>query len=140
MGFSQLFINKSKNDIKKAIGKPYIGKESIAAIITETDSSLTMKIRGKGATEADHIYSFDKSGNCSSVKTITWYDSCHEKLLQLVLAAKKYRWKKINLNQYLAKYSAGVFVEIQFSGDARSFTINRVNLTRKMYRLILENK
>ena len=139
-GFSQLYINKTKSQVKQELGKKFLKKDSISASITETDSTLLMKVRGTGATEADHIYSFDKSGKCSAEKTVTWCDSCFEKLLQPVLAQKKYQWKKININQYVSEFSAGVFLEIQVTGNTYSFTIFRLNFSRKMYKFLLEDK
>ena len=139
-GFSQLYINKTKSQVKQELGKIFLKKDSIPTSITETDSTLLMKVRGTGVTEADYTFSFDKSGKCSAEKTVTWCDSCHEKLLQSLLAEKKYRWKKININQYVSKYSAGVFIEIQATGNTYSFTIFRLNLNKKMYRFLLENK
>ena len=133
-GFSQLYINKTKNQVKKELGK-ISGKENS---ITETDSTLILKVRGRNSIESDHIYRFDKSGKCSSEKTITWCDSCHEKLFQPLLANKKYNWKKINMNQYVADFSFGIFVEIQMTDTIHSFTIFRSNLSREMYKFLLE--
>lgn len=138
-GFSQLYINKTKSHVKREVSKYISENDSITTNITETDSTLLMTFRGAGATEADHIYNFDKSGKCSSEKTITWCDSCLEKLLQPLLAEKKYEWKKINLNQYVAKFSAGIFLEMQISGDIYSFTIFRITLTKEMYTSLFEN-
>lgn len=137
--FSQLYINKTKSQVKQELGKYFLKKDSITTTITETDSTLLMKVRGADATEADHIYSFDKSGKCSAQKTVTWCDSCLEKLLQPLLAEKKYQWKKININQYISEFSAGVFIEIQVMGNTYYFTVFRLNLNKKMYKFLLEN-
>lgn len=139
-GFSQLYINKTKSQVKQELVKIFGKENSITATITETDSTLLMKIRGANAIEADRIYSFDKSGKCSAQKTITWCDSCHEKLLQPLLAENKYKWKKINMNQYISDFSFGVFVEIQMIDNTYSFTIFRSNLSKKMYEFLLENQ
>ena len=137
-GFSQLYINKTKSQVKQELSKHISKNDSITTSITETDSTLLMKVRGAGATEADHIYSFDKSGKCSSEKTITWCDSCLEKLLQPLLAEKKYEWKKINVNQYVAKFSAGAFMEIQISGNIYSFTVFGITLSKEIYTSLFE--
>ena len=133
-GFSQQYINKTKSQVKKELGK-ILGKENS---ITETDSTLSIKVRVNNAIESDRIYRFDESGKCSSEKTITWCDSCHEKLLQPLLADKKYNWKKINMNQYIADYSFGVFMEIQTTDKVYSFTIFRSTLSKEMYKFLLE--
>jgi hypothetical protein len=136
-GLSQLHINKTKSMVKEEIEKVYMRKDNITTTITETDTTLILKVRGTGTTEADRIYSFDKSGKCNSEKTVTWCDTCHTKLMQPVLAAKKYMWKQINQNQYISKFSAGVFLEWQERDDTWSFTIFRFNLNKKMYDLLL---
>lgn len=137
-GFSQLYINKTKSQVKKGLASTFGKEKNKTADITGTDSTIVMKIRGTNTIEADHIYSFDKSGKCSSEKTITWCDSCHEKLLQSLLADKKYKWKKINMNQYISSFETGVFVEIQIMDNTWSFTVFRTNLGRKMYDFLLE--
>ena len=133
--YPQLFINKTRGQVKKEISKVFTENYNIA----ETDSSLVVKVRGTGAPGADHIYRFDKSGKCNFEKTITSCDSCHEKLLQQVLDVKKYQWKKINLNQYISDFTTGVFLEIQIADNVFSFTIYRTNFSKKMYRFLLEN-
>jgi hypothetical protein len=133
-----LYINKTKSGVKQELGKTFGKEKNMTADITETDSTIFMKIRGANTIEADHIYSFDKSGKCSSEKTITWCDTCHEKLLQPLLADIKYKWKKINMNQYISVFEAGVFVEIQMIDNTWSFTIFRMDLSRKMYDFLLE--
>jgi hypothetical protein len=137
--FSQLYINKSKSSVKEEISKIFSGKNNITVTLSETDSSLSMKTRGTGTIEADYLYSFDKAGKCSAEKTVTWCDSCNDKLLQQVLGEKKYEWKKINLNQYISKFEVGVFLELQVTGNTYSFTIYRTNLNKKMYKFLMEN-
>jgi hypothetical protein len=139
-GFSQSYINKTKSQVKQELGKEFLKKDSISASITETDSTLLLKVRGAGVIEADHIYSFDRSGKCHSEKTVTWCDTCNEKLFQQLLAEKKYNWKKINMNQYIADFSAGMFVEIQVTNNTWSFTIFRLELDEKTYKSLLENQ
>ena len=137
-GFSQLYINKTKSQVKHELSKRFLKKDSVSAIITETDSTLLLKIRGSGVIESDHIYGFDRSGKCSTEKIITWCDSCHEKLLQSLLAEKKYNWKKINMNQYVSEFSASLFIEIQVIDDTYSFTIFKFSLSKEMYDSLLE--
>jgi len=137
-GFSQLYINKTKSKVKEEIGKTFSEKKTISSTIAETDSSLVLKTTGPGSAETDHIYSFDKTGKCSTEKTVTGCDSCFDKLLQQVLALKKYRWKKMNLNQYISKFSAGVFVEIQAADNMYSLTVFRMHLKKKMYRSLFK--
>lgn len=137
--FSQLYINKTKSQVKQELGKIFLKKDSVTTSITETDSTLLMTIRGSGAIEADHIYSFDSAGKCSAEKTVTWCDSCLEKLLQPLLDEKKYQWKKININQYVSEFSAGVFIEVQVLGDTYYFTVFSLNFDRKMYKFLMDD-
>jgi hypothetical protein len=138
--FSQQFINKTKSQVKLEMSKSFGGKEYSLTIISETDSSLAIKIKNKIADSTDHIFIFDKTGKCSSEKTVSKCDSCLQKLLQKILAQKKYGWKKMNMNQYIADFSAGVFLETQAKDDSYWFTIFRIKLSRKMYDLFLKNK
>jgi hypothetical protein len=135
-GFSQLYINKNKSQVKQELDKKLLKEDSI----TETDSTLVLKVRGSNVIEADHIYSFDKSGKCISEKTITRCDSCHEKLFQQLLAEKKYNWKKINMNQYVSDFTTGVFIEVQVTSNTWSFTVFKFDLDEKMYKFLLENQ
>ena len=139
LSFAQLYINKTKSQVKEEIGKNFFGKDNISATISETDSSLVMKVRGKGTTEADYTYNFDSSGKCNTEKTVTWCDSCHEKLLQNVFAMKKYGWKKINANQYVSKFSEGMLLGTHVANSLYSFSIVRTNLNKKMYKFLLDN-
>ena len=137
-GFSQLYINKTKSQVKQELSKSFLKKDSASANITETDSTIVLEIRGTGIRDADHIYGFDRSGKCSTEKTITWCESCHEGLLQQVLAEKKYNWKKINMNQYVSGFSESLFIEVQVNDDEYSFTILKFSLSKEMYDVLLE--
>src|SRR5258706_2572778 len=122
-GFSQQYINKSKSDVKKMLDK-YPGEmDGISTRITETDSSITLEKKGPGEISTDEVYIFDRSGKSSSEKVISNCCSCYEQLLKAVLDNKKYRWKLINANQYVSKFSAGMFIEIQATGTIYSFMI-----------------
>lgn len=133
-GFSQVYINQTKSKIKEEAATLLKGNDSLNAEYAESDSTLEIKIRGKNAMESDHIYKFDKLGKCISQKTITRCDSCHQKLLQPLLVLKKYRWRRINQNQYVAKFSENIFLEIQEIDQTYWFVIFKLNLSKKMYR------
>ena len=132
--FSQVFINNTKKEIKEKVVANYIGKETINPEFSETDSTLEVKISGKNVIDADYTYKFDLSGKCISQKTITRCDSCHQALLQSVLDLKKYKWRKLNQNQYVSKFSKKVLLEIQELDQTFWFMIFKIKLRRKMYR------
>lgn len=133
-GFSQVYINNTKKEIKEEVVANFNGKENITPEFSETDSTLEMKIRGKNVIDADYIYKFNKSGKCISQKTITGCDSCHQTLLQSVLALKKYKWRSLNQNQYVSKFSKNVLLEIQEMGQTYWFMLFKIKLSKKMYR------
>jgi hypothetical protein len=133
-GFSQVYINQTKSKIKEETATLLKGNDSLNAEYAESDSTLEIKIRGKNGIDSDHIYKFDAQGKCISQKTITHCDTCHKKMLQPLLALKKYRWRRINQNQYVAKFSENIFLEIQEIGQTYWFVIFKLNLGRKMYR------
>lgn len=139
-GFSQQYINKNKSDVKEKLDKAYFNFHGISVKIIETDSSITREMKGPGEVSSDEVYIFDRSGTCSSEKVITNCDTCFERLLKMVLAKKKYRWKRVNANQYVSKFSAGMFIEMQGANGIYSFTILNTNLDRKMYKFMMKNK
>lgn len=139
-GFSQQYINKSKSDVKKKLDKSPVNLDGISTRITETNSSITRNLQGPGEISTDEVYLFDSSGKCSSEKIISNCDSCFDRLLKAVLDQKKYEWKLINANQYVSKFSAGLFLEMQGVNNIYSFTILRTNLDKKMYDFLMKNK
>ncbi len=139
-GFSQQYVNMSKIEVKKSLDRSSLNIDGISTRITETDSSITRKLKGPIGISTDEVYVFDRSGKCSSEKIITNCDTCLERLLKAVLDHKKYRWKLINANQYVSKFSAGMFIETQAANAIYSFTILRTNLDRKMYKFLMKNK
>lgn len=139
-GYSQRYINKNKSEVKKQLDKSSVKVEGILTIITETDSSITREVKGPGGVITDEVYRFSKSGKCIAEKTITPCDSCFEKLLKAVLDNKKYRWKQININQYVSEYAERLLLETQAINNIFSFTILTTDLNRKMYRSLIKNK
>ncbi len=139
-GYSQHYINKNRSDVKEMLGKSFLNLPGTSAKIIETDSSITREVKGPGETIIQEIYIFDKSGKCNAEKTITACDSCIEKLLKRVIDNKKYRWKKINLNQYISKYTERLLLETQAINNKFSFTILRTGLDRKTYRSLIKNR
>ena len=139
--FSQNFINKDYQKVKKSIAKYKPINDSTTISLQETDSSILMSIRGTGSQPADFLYRFNKEGKCISEKITAYCDSCYKKFLGDLLAIKKYKWKKINENQYISGYNSKMMIELPVKEETSFFyIILRTNWNKKLYQLILETK
>ena len=132
---SQMYINKSREWVKKKLERHMTTYDNLSTRLQETDSSLHLLFRGPKTQPADFIYNFDQFGKCNSEKVIAYCDSCFQKFLQAALAGKKYGWRKINGNQYISKYNARMLLETRPEKTDFSFRIIRTSWTRKLYRL-----
>jgi hypothetical protein len=134
--FSQGFINKNKKQVIKILGKYDAGAEFSTHDITETDSTVQLFIKdaaGKGTT---FIYYFDKSNRCHTEEIKASCDSCYKTYLQGVLDKKKYQWKRINENQYVAGYKHQLMIELPAEKNDFSYMILRTSWTKKLYEML----
>lgn len=136
-GLSQSYINKSKKQTLTRLAKYDAGAGFEKPVIVQTDSTVSMQVKGSGGLETNFIYRFDKNGKCLMEETRASCDSCYKKYLQAALDQKKYRWKKINENQYISVYSKKRMIELPPEGNEYSFTILRTGWTKKLYDLLL---
>lgn len=136
--FSQQYINKTKTEVRKGLDKYILENDSIKATLTETDSLLVLKVPGTKTLPADFIYRFNKSGKCSSQKTIAYCDSCLRKFLQAALEQEKYQWKKINENQYISSFADNMMIEISPLEKDYSFMIMRTEWSKIVYDMLVE--
>lgn len=136
--FSQQYINKTKAEVRKGLDKYILANDTIKATLTETDSSLVLKVTGTKTLPADFIYGFDKAGKCNSQKTIAYCDSCLNKFLQLALDEKKYQWKKINENQYISAFNDKMMIEISAVDKNYFSLILRTDWSKLLYDMLIE--
>jgi hypothetical protein len=138
--FAQLLISKTKNEIKKEIEKIHAAKDNISLILTETDSSMSYASKETQDNKPGYFFHFDSTGKCNLQKILTTSDSCHQASLMQLLAEKEYEWKQLNMNQYISKFTAGVFLEMQSINEVYSITIMKTNLSKEMYQFLMGNK
>ncbi len=130
--YSQGFINSNKSKAKKYLLK-HIEKEKINNIITETDTSITFLIRDTSVQNLDLILKFDAQGKCYEELRTLSCDSCYDKILTQTLNEKIWGWEKIDSKTYFSKFSKRLSLSLQ-EGNARSFIIRRIFLSRKKYK------
>lgn len=138
--FAQKYIDKKKADIKKELVKYISDNEKIKATLYDTDSSLLLSISETESQPVNFIYLFDKTGKCRLQKTIAYCDSCLNKYLQEALSQKKYKWRKINENQYISSYEEKMMIELAAEGNGFSFMILRTSWSKLLYDMLAEVK
>ncbi len=132
----QQYFGKTQPQVKKEL-QQYIKKnKSLGATLEQTDSTIHLSVPGPASQPADFYYNFDKSGNCVSQKTITYCDSCFSKFLQPLLQQEKYKWKKINENQYISSYSEGLLIELPAEENQYWFLLMKLSWTKELYKLL----
>jgi len=136
-GFSQNFIGKSKASVMKHLQQQQTRNDSLAITLIHTDSTITYKVPAGKTQAADFVYEFGPDGKCRMEKVRASCDSCFKKYLQRALDQKKYKWKKINDNQYVSKYSKRRMIELPAEGNDFSFTILRTGWSKKLYAILM---
>lgn len=136
-GFSQNFIGQSKPAVIKRLQAEIRKNDSLQIILTDTGSTVHYSVKAGKVQPADFIYGFDENGKCQSEKIKASCDSCFKKYLQKALDQKKYKWKKINENQYVSRYAKKMMIELPGEGNDFSFIILRTTWTKKLYALLM---
>jgi hypothetical protein len=111
---SQQLIDQSKAKVKKEL-KKYVAannNDTLSVRLAETDSSLLVSVTGPTVSPVSFYYSFDRTGKCISQETKASCESCLEKFLSQALERKEYKWRKINENQYVSRFSKRLLLEI----------------------------
>jgi hypothetical protein len=137
--FSQNFIGKSKDAVKKELQVQILPDESLTKTLSDNDSSIILSLYAGTSRYTDFFYGFDKSGKCKSEKIKSGCESCFNNHLDKILEQKMFEWKKINGNQYVSKYSDYLLVEIQTEKNNYSINILRTDWTRELYTMITSN-
>jgi hypothetical protein len=137
---AQNFINKNKSEVISKLNKYDLGNANAKSTITQTDSSVVMNVSGPGVQPVTFIYLFDADGKCMTERTIANCDSCQNKYLQYALVQKKYKWKKINENQYVSSYKKKRMIELPADNTDKSMTVIRITWTKKIYNMLAGSK
>ncbi len=137
--FSQNFINKPRQQVKKELTEYITNNDSLNAELTETDTAIILSIKDAKTLPANFIYRFDKTGKCKSERVMTSCDSCLNKYLSAALTRKKYEWRKINGNQYISNFASRMLIELPAESNDFSYTILRTDWSKQMYDLLKDN-
>lgn len=137
-GFSQGFINRPKNQVKREVEKVY-RKDTLHVLLRQTDTSLHFSVRDPRVLPADYSYTFDGSGKCKEETIIANCDSCFNKFLQSALHNKRYRWIKLNDRLYISGFAQKRLLEIPVNTE-HTYTIRRTEWTRQTYKALLTGK
>jgi hypothetical protein len=130
---AQEMIGKSRTEVKD-----HALKNAVARLI-ETDSTIGWTAVHT-ETPAEYLYSFDKSGRCRMEKFSTTSDKYYQEAFSALLKKRKYRWKNINLNQFVSKFSKGLLLELQMIDSIYSISIIKTGMDKTLYRLLLGKK
>ena len=138
MASSQNYLDQKKAQVKKGL-QSYLKKNSqLSGSVNETDSTLVLSIKQGGSLPAEFVYYFGDNGKCNMEKVTANCDSCLQKYLKHALEQKKYKWKKINANQYVSSYEQKATLELPGDEKDKSFTILRTEWTKEFYKLLTE--
>ena len=128
---SQEWIGEDRDDLTRK----FPGENPNAALTQSTDSTLIFKLNADSDEETTITFYFTKKGEVNMEETNSRCRQCLEMRLAAVLAKEKYRWKKINGNQYVSGFSWKLLLELE-PESGKSFRIIRTGWTRKSYRLL----
>ena len=137
--FSQKFIGKSKEQVKKQLQQQITKNDGSGITITDNDSGIFYSVKHDIDLTTEFYYTFDKAGKCQLEKVVAGCDSCFTKYLQATLAEKKYGWKKINENQYISNYTSRMMIELPAESKELTYTILRTEWTKQLYAMLTGN-
>jgi hypothetical protein len=136
---SQGFINKNRPFVKEQLERQ-VWADNRARIV-ESDSTFSINYPEQGELRTTFTYTFDNNGYCKAEYINASCDSCYQKYLKNVLSQKtRFRWRELNANQYVSKYSAKLLLEVTPEAKAYSYRILRTSWTRKQYKLLMKGK
>ncbi|MBC7875441.1 MAG: hypothetical protein H7Y01_15680 [Ferruginibacter sp.] len=138
-GYCQNFIGKTRTRVIKELQHQVAKNDSLTITLTENDSVVIYSIKGPAVLPADFIYGFDKSGKCRSEKVVAGCEACFNKYLQNALDNKRYKWKKINENQYISTYAARMMIELPPENKDFSYTVLSTEWTKELYTMLKGN-
>ena len=138
MASSQNYLDKKKAQVKKEL-QGYLKKNNqLSGAVSETDSTVVLSVKEGSSLPGEFAYYFDDNGKCNREKVTAYCDSCYQKYLGHALGQKKYKWKKINANQYISSFEQKATLELPGDEKEKSFTILRTEWTKEFYKLLTE--
>ncbi|MEO5946071.1 MAG: hypothetical protein ABIP79_04595 [Chitinophagaceae bacterium] len=139
LAYSQININKTKGEIKKEVAK---FKKTVTAYtfsFSETDSTLTMIKTDEDKNREETLFDFDKTGKCRSELRTFNCDHCYKQELAALLGMDKYKWEKINENQYISKFEEKLMIELPTENKTNTVSIIRTDWSKMLYDMLKRN-
>ena len=133
LAYSQININKTKAEIKKEIAKFKKSTPAFSVTVSETDSTLTTIKKAANKNKEEALLEFDKAGKCRSELRIFNCDQCFKKELETLLGMDKYKWEKLNENQYISKFEEKLLIELPTENKTNTIRIIRTDWNKVLY-------
>ncbi|MGB3005201.1 MAG: hypothetical protein WBC06_01745 [Chitinophagaceae bacterium] len=134
---SQDAIKKNKDVVLHHLKKQYESDNGKTVTYNVSDTSLKMTLNNPEQKQVIFSYLFNSSGKCKEEKVTTDCDSCINSYLNKILSQKKYKWRKINENQYISSFSKALMIELPADGNEYTFSLLQTTLSKKLYKLLL---
>jgi hypothetical protein len=128
---SQEWVGEDRDDLTRKFPE----KNPNASLTQSTDSTMIFNLNVDSEEETTITFYFTKKDEVGMEETKSRCRQCLEMRLAAVLAKEKYRWRKINGNQYISRFSWKLLLEVE-PESGNSFRIIRTGWTRKSYRLL----
>jgi len=136
---AQAMIGNNRQDIKNFLTKNMSAEKESSNLIIETDTTLSLKTKHDGI-DREQFYRFDKNNRCVLEQFSTISDKEYQHKFNATLHKKRYKWKSINLNQFISKYSKNILLEVQMINGIYSIIFIKTNMDKALYHLLLKNK
>jgi hypothetical protein len=134
-GFSQGFINKSKEHVKKYMGK-YSSINHLNSIVQETDSTVTILVRDSTVKHLDVTAFFDTHDRCNKEIRTSDCDRCRQKYIDVILTDQSLNFIKLNDSTYVDRR---LILHI-LSDQPYTYIISRNDMSGKNYRALIAGK
>ena len=123
-------LGRSRSEIENKVrNDPYPGNQI-------TDSTISYFLPGEDQSFIRVTCHFSEAGKCNMVVVHSSHTRAYRQYLATVLAERKYRWRKINGNQYVSKFSKRMLLETDPDFSINRFRILPTSWTRKTYRML----
>ncbi len=121
---SQNFLTRKKESVKKQLTNFYV-QEKLTPVFTETDSSLTVRVKDSSGNfmSGQFSYYFKKNGRCNKETGSGDCKKCFTDLLNGAKNQKRFEWKKINEHFYLSRPFWQVSIVTSKQGEPFTYSI-----------------
>lgn len=137
----QRFIDKSYDKVLSSLKRYNPGNDSTPIRFFNTAKTIRMEVGGSGSQPATFEYFFNSNNKCISEKATASCDSCYKKYLNDLLSKRKYRWIRLNENQYISAYKWKLMIELPVKEEKQLFyNLMKVTWNKETYAMLLEGR